>query len=393
MQICLTVIEGPHQGQAFPFGGHDTFVVGRSKHAHFRLPHKDKYFSRIHFLMEVNPPRCRVVDMGSRNGTYVNGKKILSADLKDGDLITAGRSVLRIAVVPEADDDTKPQVQPRGGRSLTAVAKPVQGYQTVMELGRGGMGVVYLANRESDNAVVALKVIVPAVAASPRELERFVQAAGVLRMLDHPSIVKCFDVGESNGRLFVAMEHVDGMDTAQIVKQKGPLPIRPAVEIMCEVLAALEFAHARRLVHRDIKPSNVLVAKAGGVKVADFGLAKLYQASQLSGLTMTGNLGGSAGFMPPELITRYGEAKPAADQYAVAATLYYLLTGKTAHDVPRKTHLHFAKVLHDEPVPLRQRRPEVSEALAKLVHQGLARERVERFRNVKEFRLALSKTL
>src|SRR6185295_10476629 len=94
MQIRLTVTEGQHQGRLFTFSGHDTFLVGRSKHAHFRLPHKDRFFSRIHFLMEMNPPRCRLVDMGSRNGTFVNGKKVAAADLRDGDIISAGHTVM-----------------------------------------------------------------------------------------------------------------------------------------------------------------------------------------------------------------------------------------------------------------------------------------------------------
>src|SRR5437588_6718194 len=98
MRILLTVIAGPHQGLEFAFDRHDTFLVGRSQHAHFQLPAKDKYFSRIHFMMEVNPPQCRLIDMGSHNGTYVNGAAVLTADLKDGDQIRAGHTILRVQV-------------------------------------------------------------------------------------------------------------------------------------------------------------------------------------------------------------------------------------------------------------------------------------------------------
>src|SRR5437660_1672896 len=163
MQICLTVIEGPHQGQVFSFGGHDTFLVGRSKHAHFRLPYKDKYFSRIHFLLEVNPPRCRVIDMGSRNGTFVNGQKISKADLKDGDLLTAGHTVLRLGLLKGAagEDAWAPQTQ----EIRIAIPPLVAGYDVLRELGRGSLGVVHLARHQADNALVALKTIVPTLTA------------------------------------------------------------------------------------------------------------------------------------------------------------------------------------------------------------------------------------
>src|SRR5207302_378500 len=90
MRITLTVTAGPHKGRVFTFVGHDTFLVGRSSRAHFRLPVKDRYFSRVHFLIEVNPPECALLDMGSRNGTYVNGARVDRCNLRDGDRIRAG---------------------------------------------------------------------------------------------------------------------------------------------------------------------------------------------------------------------------------------------------------------------------------------------------------------
>src|SRR5947209_6546036 len=104
MQVTLTVIAGPHAGTEFHFDRHDTFLVGRSRHAHFQLPEKDRFFSRIHFMMEVNPPCCRLIDMGSHNGTYVNGQRILSGDLRDGDQIRAGHTILRLTVQPGQDE-------------------------------------------------------------------------------------------------------------------------------------------------------------------------------------------------------------------------------------------------------------------------------------------------
>src|SRR4051794_33938766 len=98
MRIVLAVIQGPHRGLDFSFEQHDNFIVGRSPLARFRLPVKDKFFSRIHFMVEINPPLCRLLDMGSTNGTLVNNKKVATADLRDGDLIKAGKTVLRVSL-------------------------------------------------------------------------------------------------------------------------------------------------------------------------------------------------------------------------------------------------------------------------------------------------------
>src|SRR4051794_22399038 len=109
MPLALTVIEGPHTGQAFTFRGHDTFIVGRSPRATFQLqaptsrdgPVKDRYVSRLHFLVEITPPRCRLFDLGSRNGTFVNGRKVPSAELTHGDVIKAGHTLLEVTILAE----------------------------------------------------------------------------------------------------------------------------------------------------------------------------------------------------------------------------------------------------------------------------------------------------
>src|SRR5437667_5484863 len=123
MRVTLTVTGGPHEGQTFSFSGHDTFLVGRSKRAHFRLPAKDRYFSRVHFLVEVNPPQCRLMDMGSRNGTYVNGQRVQSADLKDGDQIKAGHTYLSLKV--EGVDSLPAEAEETGPRAAARPPAPV----------------------------------------------------------------------------------------------------------------------------------------------------------------------------------------------------------------------------------------------------------------------------
>jgi len=108
MRIILKVTAGPLAGRLFHFSGHDTFLVGRSKHTHFRLPPSDRTCSRIHFMIEVNPPYCRLMDMGSNNGTYVNGQRVTLAELKHGDKIRAGRNILRVGVLVPKQAESKP---------------------------------------------------------------------------------------------------------------------------------------------------------------------------------------------------------------------------------------------------------------------------------------------
>src|SRR4051794_1489262 len=202
MRVTLTVTDGPHEGRTFAFEQHDNFLVGRGSRAHFRLRTRDKYFSRYHFLVEVNPPQCRLLDLNSRNGTFVNDARVEQADLRDGDIVKAGRTVLRLAVDvgQESTDDLGTvavhALPPESGATTVYPAlpparpseacplcgcdgeagdrpcpvcqtqidqnpQPVPGYRIVRGLGKGGMGVVFLAFREADRSAVALKSIIP----------------------------------------------------------------------------------------------------------------------------------------------------------------------------------------------------------------------------------------
>jgi serine/threonine-protein kinase len=259
-------------------------------------------------------------------------------------------------------------------------------------LGQGGMGMVHLAEREADGTEVAFKTIIPALTGRDDQVRRFVREAEILKQLDHPHIVRFLDVGEAGEVLYFVMEYVRGTDAAKVLKERGQWPVLAAVRVACQVLEALAYAHGRGFVHRDIKPANVLLAIAGEkwrVKLADFGLARVYQASKLSGLTLVKDGGGTPAYIPPEQITHFRDVTPAADQYSLAAMLYHLLTGQYALDLPPGLGALVA-IIEDEPVPLRSRRADIPDGLAAAVHRALAKRPAERYPDAAAFRAALA---
>jgi eukaryotic-like serine/threonine-protein kinase len=415
MQVKLRVSAGPHKGRSFEFREHDTFIVGRASYAHFRLEAQDKFFSRAHFLIEVNPPLCRLIDMGSTNGTYVNGKKVDEIDLKNGDRIRGGKTAIRVTIESsDSAEETEAQAAqgasvgseptmtrsfemvapapevPGGSASLGGPQGRIAHYQIVRELGRGGMGVVHLATRNSDRLAVAIKTIQPRVAVSPRDVERFLREAAILRALDHPGIVRFLELGEHDGLVYLAMEYVDGDNLAAILKRTGPFTIGRASKLICDLLEALRYAHGRNFVHRDIKPGNlILVGESGGLKLADFGLARAYQESKMSGLTLHGDVGGTIAFCAPEQITNFRQAKPAADLYSVGVTLYMMLTGRHVYDFPNSLNRQVLMILQENPVPLKSRRSDIPQGLANIVHRALARNPGDRFSDAQSMRQAL----
>ena len=412
--FLLTVTDGPHKGQTFPFADRDVVLLGRSKKAHLNLS-EDGLLSRVHFMVEANGASCRLSDMNSHNGTFVNGQRVTTTELSDGDQIKAGKSVLTFAVrrepaapvtdeVPTLVAAPAPTGGSPGGGTTAPAARPARsgpvgpeffprlpGYTIVGELGSGGMGTVFLATRESDGRQVAVKVVEPAVAPGRNMAERFLREVRILSQLRHENIVAFYETDQVDGRFYFSMEYIDGSDAARLLRAKGPLPVKTAVRIACQALAGLGYAHAKGFVHRDVKPANLLIDETGGrktVKVADFGLARTYQASHLSGLTLDRDIGGTLAFMPPEHVTHFREVGPAADQYGTAATLYHLLTDRHLFDPAPQTPV-ITQILEMDPVPLWDRRPDVPPDLAVIVHRALAKDPAARFPDVWEFRTAL----
>jgi hypothetical protein len=464
-KVTLTIVRGAQAGQEFVFAERTTCVLGRAADCSPRLPDDERHraISRHHCLLDVNPPDVRVRDFGSLNGTFVNGHKIGERaegqtpeeaarlcfpehDLHDGDVLELGETVFRVRVEAPAaatepaarrcglcgaDFDPAPSGR-RGERPCAACrADPlrlvrrllgragegapelatVRGYDVLRELGRGGMGAVYLARHAGTGEQVALKVMLPRIAAEARAREMFLREVENTRALCHPNVVRLREAGCSGGAFYFTMEYCPGGSVARLQQERGGvLSADEAVPIALQALAGLEYAHqaevpffargdgrfapGRGLVHRDLKPANLFLGVEGGervAKVGDYGLAKAFDNAGLSGLTCTGSVMGTPWFMPRQQVVNFKYAQPEVDVWALAASLYFLLTGEPPRDFTGRDP--WQAVLQCDPVPIRRRRPAVPDRLARVIDLALTEDPHVTFRTARELRRALEGAL
>ncbi|MGQ4270210.1 Stk1 family PASTA domain-containing Ser/Thr kinase [Nocardiopsis changdeensis] len=224
-----------------------------------------------------------------------------------------------------------------------------QRYFVESRIAGGGMATVYVAHDLRLDRRLALKVMHPSLAQDPTFVQRFINEAHSVAKLSHPNVVQVFDQGEDRGHVFLAMEYVPGRTLRALLKERGRLSARDALQVMAPVLAALGAAHQAGMVHRDIKPENVLITEDGRIKVADFGLARAVEQST-QGLTRTGTLMGTAAYLAPEQIER-GTADARTDVYAAGIMLYELLTGSQPHTGETPIAIAYQHVNEDVPRP------------------------------------------
>jgi serine/threonine protein kinase len=266
-------------------------------------------------------------------------------------------------------------------------------YEIVGELGRGGMGVVYLAKNKLMGRLEVLKVVGGHLVERPGVRDRFLREVQSAAKLQHKNIVTAYAAMRLGEGIILAMEYVQGDDLAKVVKSSGPLPVISACYFIYQAALGLQHAHERGMVHRDIKPANLILARDGKkaiVKVLDFGLAKVTSEGQTdSGLTREGQLLGTPDYIAPEQIRNAQSADIRADIYSLGCTFYYLLTGGPPF---RGDHLwdvyqaHFSM----DAGPLNLVRPEVPVELAAVVAKMMAKDPGRRFQTPGEVARALT---
>jgi eukaryotic-like serine/threonine-protein kinase len=265
------------------------------------------------------------------------------------------------------------------------------GYQYVKMLGRGGMGLVFLAKRESDGAEVAVKVMRSKISVSDNAKAAFNREIEVTKNLSHPNIVKLLDFGSHNNNFYFALEYCPGGSLDQATTRcGGKLPLETGFEIMFQALDGLIYIHGQGFVHRDLKPQNILLtSESGGVaKIADLGLAKNFEKAGFSGVTLTGSSGGTPLYMPKEQIINFKYMKPVSDVWSIAATFYYMITGSSPYEFNHASSPVEA-VLKGHVVPIQERLPEISEKLAGVVNQALSIDVSKRIQTAADLKRAL----
>ncbi|MEM1168738.1 MAG: protein kinase [Cyanobacteria bacterium P01_H01_bin.35] len=441
-QVKLTIIQGSLIGKEFIFQERTICIIGRHKDCNPRLPNDKKHrtISRYHCILDINPPDVRVRDFGSRNGTYINGKKIGQRqshhtpeagakiqfpeyDLKSGDKIKLGQTIFQVSI--EAETEMPPEMvsipKKTSAETVESSVYPprlgnnnlitIPGYRTIKLLGKGGCGEVYLARNNSTQKLIALKTMLPEVATHPQAINRFVREIENTKVLNHKNVVKLKDYSYSDRQFFFTLEYCNGGSIWSLLERCGyQLSINMAVPIIIQALDGLDYAHnaeipyvkkadgsfgkGKGLVHRDIKPANIFLSNINSstvVKIADYGLAKAFDLAGLSGQTITGNKGGTFPFMPRQQIIDFKYVKPEVDVWAMAATLYNMLTGAYPRDFVGKDPI--LTVLKTQPVPIRKRNIAIPQSLAEVIDLALIDDSEIYFKTAKEFKQALLSSL
>ncbi len=268
-------------------------------------------------------------------------------------------------------------------------------YEIVRELGKGAMGIVYLAKDPLIGRLVALKTIRPSAHADDEDTREFqlrfqreAQAAGIL---NHPSIVTVHDIGqdEPSGMSFIAMEYVEGQNLKEVLAQGRPLSFEQAGDICAQVAEGLDFAHAKGIVHRDVKPANIILLEGNRAKITDFGIAKI--TSGVANLTTTGQFLGTPNYMAPEQI-KGTPVDGRSDIFSLGICLYECLTHRKPFGGDSLTSISY-KIVHEPFPPLHEINPIIPEGFSDVVTHCLEKDPSKRFQRGKDLANALRAVL
>ena len=260
--------------------------------------------------------------------------------------------------------------------------KTVGRYEIIGKLGQGSMGVVFLGRDPYINRKVGIKISRPSSdidrEKADKYRERFFLEAQSVGQLMHPSIVAIYDAGMYKGFFYITMEYIDGPTLEKFCHKEELLPISRVVEIMFATCRALDFAHKKGVIHRDMKPSNIMLNKAGGVRITDFGIARFKSED-----TTSKGIFGSPSYMSPEQV-KEEPVEDKSDIFSLGCVMYELLTGEKAFAGDNYFSILY-KITNEEPVPVQEIRPDIPEILRRITRKALAKDPTNRYQTCMDF--------
>jgi serine/threonine protein kinase len=319
---------------------------------------------------------------------------VRKSELADDDVLRG--FLLKSGPLPSSADDTATRLVQSGILTKFQAQFILQGkhkgfrlgpYRILDQIGVGGMGQVYLAEHIFLNRRVALKVLPSRLAADKNGVNRFYREARAVAALDHPNVVRAYDVAFENNAHFLVLEYIEGRTFEELLNEAGGrLPVNIACEYVLQAAAGLQHAHEKGISHRDIKPANLLVNPEGVVKILDMGLAKFFQNSPTDSQEPTPVMG-TADYIAPEQAIACSAADHRADIYSLGATLYHLVTGEPPFHGSVAAKL-IAHQLHDVPTA-HEIHEDVPEGISDIIAKMMAKEPVDRYQTAADVVQAL----
>jgi serine/threonine protein kinase len=257
-------------------------------------------------------------------------------------------------------------------------------FQILQELGRGGMGIVFLALDKQLKENVAIKVLSPFLSNDSESLERMRREVTAARKITHTNVIKIYDIAEANGLHYITMEYFPGENLRQLIMRKGPLSLQEGLQFAFQICDGLEAAHAQGIIHRDLKSQNVILNDRGHAKIIDLGLAR---TNQLDGMTATGLIMGTPEYMSPEQVMGR-RTDERSDLYSLGIILYEMFAGRVPFKGDSPISIGFQHV-KESIASLKTVQPDVPEHLSAIVDRLLQKDPAHRFQSVRELRESL----